>query len=145
MQAIIPRHPGASMSDDPENPYRPDTLLGVLTQLNLDMRRWERSQRKPEFGGPPLPEPTPQLEGQAEPAQQEDAAEPRPSPDEIDDDALVEQMEQMRQAKPRTVFSRWKAADSLAEVAKGKTSETRAESKRRRLHEKHQDKYPGDW
>jgi hypothetical protein len=133
------------MSDDPANPYRPDTFLGGLMQLNLNIRRWERSQRKPEFGGLPLPEPTPQLAGQAEPAEQEDAAEPPPSPDEIDDDALLEQMEQMRQAKPRTVSSRWKAADSLAEGARGETSATRVESKRRRLSNKHAKKYPGDW
>jgi hypothetical protein len=55
-----------SGTDDPENPYRPDTGLGRLTQMVLGFQRWERSQRKPAFGGPPL-ETTRQLEGQAEP------------------------------------------------------------------------------
>jgi hypothetical protein len=62
---------------------------------------------------------------------------------ELDDRELVEQMEQMR--IKGTASSRWKAADILAAAAKGKRPDVKPESKRERLHDKHEKKYPGAW
>ncbi len=59
------------------------------------------------------------------------------------DDRLVEEMERMR--RTGKVSSRWKAADLLACEAKGRARDVKLASKRRRLHDKHGAKYPGDW
>jgi hypothetical protein len=125
---------------DGDNPYRPDTTLGMLTQLARAVRRWEWLQRKPEFGGPPLAPDPPQLEGRAE---------PKPSPANPNGpagyDALVDEMEEMRRAVPQAVTSRWKAAETLASRAKGRTPKTQTDSKRDWLISKHEAKYPGEW
>jgi hypothetical protein len=65
--------------------------------------------------------------------------------DEIDDTPLIEEMQRWRLASPRTVPSRWLAADRLKAKAKPAKPGTKPESLRRRLIGKHEDKYPGDW